>query len=281
LSIASIPSIQVDNNMMDAKDRADNPAPASARLLLVDVGGTLLHPHPFVGHVYAQIAQKHGLIVDPNALETSFRLAFKSARAFRRESGRLLFGPPEATAYAFWREVVVNALRPLGEDAAAWSDSRALEGYLAELWDVFAQAAAWRVDEQVLGAIKAARENGWKTGVASNWDLRLRYTLTALGIVDFFDVLAISAEVGMEKPAARLFTWACAQVGVEPRNAVHIGDDPFEDVAAARSVGLTSYLVGSDEFQQWYVRTITRQSYPTRVNNRTSSCECAESSPAP
>ena len=61
--------------------------------------------------------------------------------------------------------------------------------------------------------------------VVSNFDTRLRPLMHSLGLEPLFDSLVISAEHGIEKPNPRLFEAACDELGVDPADAVHVGDD--------------------------------------------------------
>ena len=48
-----------------------------------DVGGTLLEPWPSVGHVYAEVAQRHGLPgADAAKLAEQFAAAWRARRGF-------------------------------------------------------------------------------------------------------------------------------------------------------------------------------------------------------
>jgi FMN phosphatase YigB (HAD superfamily) len=59
------------------------------------------------------------------------------------------------------------------------------------------------------------------------------------GLVDGF---ALSCEHGSEKPEQTLFLVACAQLGIDPNDALMVGDDPVNEAAAVRS-GLHVYLL--------------------------------------
>ena len=64
---------------------------------------------------------------------------------------------------------------------------------------------------------------------------------TSLG--SCFDFSLSAAQVGAPKPAPDLFQHAIQQAGVEPVQALHIGDDPLLDVEAARRVGMCTVWV--------------------------------------
>ena len=57
-----------------------------------------------------------------------------------------------------------------------------------------------------------------------------------------------AAEAGTSKPAPDRFLKALARVGVEPWQALHLGDDPRLDIAAAREVG---YGLGKRQRREW------------------------------
>lgn len=61
-----------------------------------------------------------------------------------------------------------------------------------------------------------------------------------LGLDKYFQAIVSADEVGISKPAPEPFMAALERVGVEPGNALHIGDHPSDDVHGARSVGMAS-----------------------------------------
>jgi putative hydrolase of the HAD superfamily len=82
--------------------------------------------------------------------------------------------------------------------------------------------------------------------VLSRWARRYRLVAVTNGNADVgrtglgaFFVGAVSAhEIGCAKPDPRMFREACRVAGVEPGEALHVGDDPRLDVLAARDAGL-------------------------------------------
>ncbi|HEV2844695.1 MAG TPA: HAD family hydrolase, partial [Thermoanaerobaculia bacterium] len=77
-----------------------------------------------------------------------------------------------------------------------------------------------------------------RLGVISNWDGRLPKVLEELGIARFFDAVTWSGKVGTEKPDRRIFLYALGDLGVEPSEALHVGDGRLEDVEGAVAVGM-------------------------------------------
>ena len=77
----------------------------------------------------------------------------------------------------------------------------------------------------------------------SNWDIALEEVLDGLGWTRFFDGLVVSAIVGAEKPDGAIFEEALRVAGVEPHQAVHVGNDPVSDVRGAAAAGIDAVLV--------------------------------------
>lgn len=70
-----------------------------------------------------------------------------------------------------------------------------------------------------------------------------REKLVASGLAGHFDEVLISGEEGIGKPDPAILRRACERLGVEPHEAVHVGNSRVRDVAAARAAGIASVLV--------------------------------------
>ena len=65
-----------------------------------------------------------------------------------------------------------------------------------------------------------------------------------------FDFSFNAAGVGAAKPDPRLFRAALEQTGSAPRQSLHVGDEPYLDVQAARAAGMSAVWVNRAE-RQW------------------------------
>jgi putative hydrolase of the HAD superfamily len=199
------------------------------RALFFDVGGTLIHPWPSVGAIYASAANRHGWNVTADQMETAFH-----------ESWAALKQPGELTVSRkdWWRELVFRAL------------GQPNEACFEELFEAFAHAGAWRVYPDVEETLRAARARGLHVGAISNWDERLRPLLREIGLARWFDSVTVSCEVGAEKPASAVFQAALGAAGVAANEAVHVGDSYAEDVLGAETAGMRAVLIdrsGNDQ----------------------------------
>jgi putative hydrolase of the HAD superfamily len=71
----------------------------------------------------------------------------------------------------------------------------------------------------------------------------VRRLLDRVGLLDLLEVLAFSDEVGAPKPDPRAFLAALEPLGVDPKEALHVGDLRRTDVAGARALGMRSVRI--------------------------------------
>jgi putative hydrolase of the HAD superfamily len=92
-------------------------------------------------------------------------------------------------------------------------------------------------------ALRALAEAEMKLVVVSNWDCSLGAVLDRCGLSRLLDGAISSAEAGARKPDPAIFAPALELAGCEPSEALHVGDTPEEDVAAARAAGIRVLLI--------------------------------------
>jgi putative hydrolase of the HAD superfamily len=197
----------------------------SIQAVSFDVGGTLIKPHPSVGHVYAEVAIKAGLAsFDPDLLNARFSSAW---------SGKVHFDYSRRA----WAEIVLKTFAGCSETFGASSP------FFQQLYERFAQADAWRLYDDVFPALEALTGRGLKLAVISNWDDRLRLLLQNLRLDRFFDAIEVSGESGFHKPAPEIFHRAIQTLGLPANTVLHVGDSPLEDFEGAERAGLRALLI--------------------------------------
>ena len=197
-----------------------------------DVGGTLIEPWPSVGQIYGAVAAEHGLSnLDAVELTERFGAAWKTKKDFDySRSG--------------WRDLVAQTF---GETLPAWQ----LDALFQDIYVRFEQPDAWRVFDDVVPVLATLRSAGFKLGVVSNWDERLRPLLDRLGLSQYFDAIVISIEVGAAKPATAIFARAAALLEAEPNRILHVGDSPHEDVVGAQEAGWSALKISRSTANDW------------------------------
>jgi putative hydrolase of the HAD superfamily len=93
--------------------------------------------------------------------------------------------------------------------------------------------------DDVLPLLDALRSKGIRTGlITNNESVHQRDKLARVGLDRLVDVIVISDEVGVAKPDRAIFDHALGLLGVEPGQAMHVGDNIGADAAGAHRAGL-------------------------------------------
>jgi len=189
-----------------------------------DIGGTLIDPWPSVGHVYAEVAARHGLKnLSAETLNQRFLAAWRAR-------------PDLVQTRAAWAEIVDQVFLGLAERPPS-------QTFFPELYQRFSEPGAWHIYEDVLPTLKTLDARGLRLGVISNWDDRLRPLLGKLGLANHFQTLVVSCEAGSAKPAPAIFQNAASQLGVEGGAILHVGDSLEMDVQGARNAGFNAVQI--------------------------------------
>lgn len=104
----------------------------------------------------------------------------------------------------------------------------------------------FRVFSDVAPALESLRARGTRLGVVSNWDCSLPEWLERAGLTPLFDGVVSSAVVGAAKPCPAPFLAALDLLGVQPAQALHVGDSVDNDVQGARKAGVRPVLIARD-----------------------------------
>ena len=126
-------------------------------------------------------------------------------------------------------------IRP-GERRGA-AERIAAEHLRSNLWSrAYADAAA---------TLEALARRGYRMGVVSNADGRVRGLLDRAGLAPFLEVVVDSSEVGFEKPDPRIFRAATDRLDLPADACAYVGDIYEIDVLGARAAGMRPILIGT------------------------------------
>lgn len=101
-------------------------------------------------------------------------------------------------------------------------------------------------DEATVNALARLRTAGFRLAVISNSDGRAARTLEINGLLQYFEFVIDSGEVGIEKPDPRIFELALTRLGLAPAEALYVGDLYEVDVLGARAAGIPPVLVDTE-----------------------------------
>lgn len=203
------------------------------RALLLDAMGTLIGLRQPVGRTYAEHAARHGITANPDAITRSLLQVLRQAPplAFAGLEGQALLSAERN----WWGDRIDAVLRITAGAAAP-------EALRRELFDHYADPAAWMVYSDVPLWLERWQAAGLRLAVVSNFDSRLHGLLAGLGLERWLDAVIISSTVGAAKPSPLPFRQALERLGLAAHQAWHVGDSP-EDGEGARAAGLRCLIV--------------------------------------
>jgi len=208
------------------------------RSVSLDVGWTLAYPRRSIWQIFADIAGDAGKKVSPKDLEDVVRHLWTSGQQAAVEHFR------SGATYEDSDEQFTAAFHQMGALVFTHFD---VPGNHAEMTPRFFEAFwtedNWTVFPEVLDVIEELRRRGLRVGVLSNAPTNLPLFLERLGISPHLDFVVVSATEGVKKPDRRIFETVVSRAGVEPGEALHVGDMYLEDVLGGSTAGLHTLLI--------------------------------------
>ena len=209
---------------------------STIKAISFDAGHTLLRATPSITHHYREVLKKAGSRKSPSQIDL---IVTDTLETFERKMFQedLMNEASDDKEKARWAQVdqVIARKAEVTEDPKSVAD---------QIWERFLNPDHWEPypeTERVLGVL---RKSGYKVGVLSNWSTGLRAVLAYHKLEPLLDFTIISAEVGIQKPSAKIFQLAAMKAGVPIENLLHVGDQPEADFHGARAAGAKAALVG-------------------------------------
>jgi REG-2-like HAD superfamily hydrolase len=206
------------------------------RAVLFDAGHTIVRIRPTTGHHYAVAGREIAAFDAP-------------IEDYERAFGRVMDAsmddvfapvPPGAinddVEHRRWERFTHRLFREMGvvdHQDALWQ----------RLFDVFTTSENWEPFEDTLPTIATLRARGMRLAIVSNWSTHITPILRHSGMIEPFDAVIGSCDVGVEKPHAEIFRMALDALDVTAEEAIHVGDNPFADVVGARNAGIRPLLL--------------------------------------
>jgi putative hydrolase of the HAD superfamily len=201
------------------------------KTVFFDASETLIHLPKGVPWHYATVARRHHMELETPTVAAAFKEVWTTMP--RRSATR---GARENDDHGWWRALVRKVLELCGERPEA----PIFDAYFEDLYAHFAEPGVWELYPDVAQTLTELQSR-YELGVISNFDGRLRRILRQVGLSDAFSIIAISSEVGADKPHPWIFEEALRLAGVSAEEAVHVGDDPIRDWQGGSAVGLRCF----------------------------------------
>ena len=118
---------------------------------------------------------------------------------------------------------------------------RHVDKLMQTLYDSFIHVVG--LPDGVLPLLQMLRRR-YRLGLLSNYPCSrsIRDSLENIGMLEVFDAVAISGDIGYVKPHAKAFAALLSQLGLAPSECAYVGDNWFTDVQGAKRIGMWAIL---------------------------------------
>jgi len=199
------------------------------KLVSFDVWDTFLSIKAFYQSVAAELAKitgKYQAFLEQGLIEGYIKI-----RAIRRAGG---FKDTEIVSKTL---NLIAKFLDMNSEAVAKAILNAAKNHPAEQYLI----------EGAKEAVTNIKGLGLKTIIVGNvvfWPGKInRILLERAGLSNFIDGQFYADEVGVSKPKPEIFHKALSEVGVQPEEALHVGDSVFEDFAGAITARMGAVLI--------------------------------------
>jgi len=97
--------------------------------------------------------------------------------------------------------------------------------------------------EGVVETLDFLKNNGIKLAALTDFMAEMQYKkLNKLGLLEYFDVIVTSEEVGIEKPSMKSFQYCLKMLNETPDKVIMVGDNRDRDIEGAKNMGIYTLL---------------------------------------
>lgn len=212
------------------------------RAVFFDIGDTLWrYPGDRPEYLLKHYEAARHLIVDAVDAPSTAEIVDAVSQRLAEQRGIFLNGSDRGTQPST-TSILADALSRVGLRPAPDRLARFTEAISAVEVDM---AYMEPPEADMAAALEALRLRGLRLAAVSNTfmpESTLRAVLEVRGLLHFMEAVVSSADVGFRKPHPDCFRPALAQVGVEPGEAVFVGDHLNTDIEGALGLGMTAVL---------------------------------------
>ena len=200
------------------------------KAVFFDLGLTLIRTASFP-EIYRRILARFGVTASIDDIT-------RAQEATEKETDTSTY--VESRRKEFWRDYNASLIKKLGvtENVVFLAEK------IDELWWDCSHVQLYSDVEPTLSQLKA---RGLKLGLVSNGFTKdLTHILGELDLRKWFDAVVCIESCNCAKPNKEIFLYALDRLGVEPNEAVFVGDSVEQDYEGAFNVGIRPFLVDRD-----------------------------------
>jgi putative hydrolase of the HAD superfamily len=126
------------------------------------------------------------------------------------------------------------------KEAGIEPDERLILGMLGKMQQFKTKLVLF---DDVISTLKDLKSRGLVLGLISNVERDLTVTINELGLLSWLDIVVTSLDAGFSKPQPEIFEEAMRRAGVQPSQAMYVGDQYQVDCVGAGRAGMRGILL--------------------------------------
>jgi putative hydrolase of the HAD superfamily len=204
------------------------------KAVFFDLYHTLVRYEPPQEELEAKALKDFGIDVSPEALRRPLAVAdeFIYQQIARRPLSQR--SPEEKMAlYAQYQRTLIK-------EAGIEAGENIILGLLGKMQQVKMKLVLF---DDVTPTLDDLKGRGLALGLISNVERDMTETITGLGLSSRLDVVVTSQDAGCAKPQPEIFREAAKRAGVQPSEAIYVGDQYQVDILGARGAGMKGILL--------------------------------------
>ncbi len=209
------------------------------KALFFDLYQTLVRYQPSQEELEAKALKNFGIDVLPEALHLPILTA--NEYIYQQIAKRPLSQRSREEAMALYMEYQRIVLKEAGITA----EDKVIMGLLGMMQQAKMDLVLF---DDVPAALDDLKKRGLKLGLISNIEKDMTATLNKLSLSSRLDIIVTSQDAGYTKPQKEIFQYALKKAGVQPADAVYIGDQYQVDIIGANQAGMRGILLDRDGY---------------------------------
>ena len=206
--------------------------------IFFDMGSTLEYTEPTFTERYNQILGEMGFGYDKEKVREGIK------KAWATQGVKLASFPKGLPGEDFWFDFYRTMIEGIVNDGDGVMETTEEFGRRNREYNPPLKRYC---PSEVYTVLEHFKKSGFIMGIVSNWDDSLVEICESYDLPKYFDFILASQVVGSEKPDPGIFNLALKNAGVEPEEAIHVGDLYYTDVVGARGVGITPVLLDPED----------------------------------
>ena len=212
------------------------------KAVFFDLYQTLIRYDPPREQLQAKVLKEFGIDVAPEAIRRALLIADEFA--YQEHARWSLSKRPAEEKMAVYAQYQRILLKEAGVDAS----EQLIAGVLGKMQQFDMKLVLF---DDVVPVLTQLRERRLILGLISNVDRDITPLCDELGLSSLLQVVVTSQNAGFNKPQPEIFREALRQAGVEPSEAIYVGDQYQIDVVGAREAGIKGVLLDrGDDFRE-------------------------------